>query len=103
MTPELDDLCRRTARAVGGGVLAIDVLEDPDRGFLVNEVNHTMEFRNSIHTTGVDIPARVAEYVLRVDVMTGDYGIRIRIAQYPITNHLIRNHPALSCPRRVSA
>jgi len=61
-------LCRRTAAAVGGGVLAIDVLEDPDRGFLVNEVNHTMEFRNSIHTTGVDIPGRVVEYVLRVRV-----------------------------------
>jgi [lysine-biosynthesis-protein LysW]--L-2-aminoadipate ligase len=66
VTPDLDDLCRRTAAAVGGGVLAIDVLEDPDRGLLVNEVNHTMEFRNSIHTTGVDIPARVVEYVLRV-------------------------------------
>ncbi len=65
VTPALDDLCRRAAAAVGGGVLAIDVLEDPDRGFLVNEVNHTMEFRNSIHTTGVDIPAQVAEYVLR--------------------------------------
>jgi [lysine-biosynthesis-protein LysW]---L-2-aminoadipate ligase len=66
VTPELNELCLRTARAVGGGVLAIDVLEHPDRGFLVNEVNHTMEFRNSITTTGVDIPARVAEYVMRV-------------------------------------
>ncbi len=64
VTPELDALCRQTAQAVGGGVLAIDVLEDPDRGFLVNEVNHTMEFRNSIHTTGVDIPAVVARYVV---------------------------------------
>ena len=52
------------ARAVGGGVLAIDLLEDPDHGLLVNEVNHTMEFRNSIATTGVDIPARVVDYVL---------------------------------------
>ena len=65
VTPEIDDLCRRAAQAVGGGVLAIDLLEDPDRGFLVNEVNHTMEFRNSIEPTGVDIPARVVEYVLR--------------------------------------
>lgn len=65
VTPELDSLCRTAARAVGGGVLAIDVLEDPERGLLVNEVNHTMEFRNSIATTGVDIPGRVAEYVLR--------------------------------------
>ncbi len=69
VTPALDDLCRRAARAVSGGetgvVVAIDVLEHPDRGFLVNEINHTMEFRNSIATTGVDIPARVAEYVIR--------------------------------------
>ncbi|MCO6449919.1 MAG: lysine biosynthesis protein LysX [Caldilineales bacterium] len=64
VTPEIDDLCRRTAQAVGGGVVAIDLLEDPNRGLLVNEVNHTMEFRNSIDTTGVDIPARVVDYVL---------------------------------------
>ncbi len=66
VTPELDALCRDAARAVGGGVLAIDVLEDPQRGFLVNEVNHTMEFRNSIHTTGIDIPAHVVRYALRM-------------------------------------
>ena len=53
-------------------MLAIDVLEDPERGFLVNEVNHTMEFRNSIHTTGVDIPARVVDYVLAVGRSGGD-------------------------------
>lgn len=66
VTSELDALCRATAQAVGGGVLAVDVLEDPQRGLLVNEVNHTMEFRNSIHTTGVDIPAHVVRYVLRM-------------------------------------
>lgn len=64
LTPEIAALCQRAAAAVGGGVLAIDLLEDPDRGLLVNEVNHTMEFRNSIEPTGVDIPARVAAYVL---------------------------------------
>jgi len=32
----------------------------------VNEINYTMEFRNSIDTTGVDIPARVVDYVLDV-------------------------------------
>lgn len=49
------------ARAVGGGVLAVDLLES-ERGLLVIEVNHTMEFRNSVSTTGVDIPAAVARY-----------------------------------------
>jgi len=64
VTPELAELCARAARAVGGGVLAIDLLEHPERGLLVNEVNATMEFRNSIQPTGVDIPARVVDYVL---------------------------------------
>ncbi len=31
VTPELDRLCMRAAQAVGGGILAIDVLEDPQR------------------------------------------------------------------------
>ncbi len=66
VTPELGRLCMAAAQAVGGGVLAVDVLEDPDRGYLVNEINHTMEFRNSIAPTGVDIPGRVADYALAV-------------------------------------
>jgi [lysine-biosynthesis-protein LysW]--L-2-aminoadipate ligase len=64
VTPELDALCIRAAHAVGGGVLAIDVLEDSQRGPLICEVNHTMEFRNSITTTGVNIPERIARFVL---------------------------------------
>ncbi|XWX05513.1 lysine biosynthesis protein LysX (plasmid) [Aggregatilineales bacterium SYSU G02658] len=64
VTPELDALCQRAAQAVGGGVLALDVFEDPERGLLVNEINHTMEFRNSSAPTGVNIAAEVAAYVL---------------------------------------
>ena len=64
VTPELDSLCVRAAQAVGGGILAIDVLEDPQRGLLINEINATMEFRNSIAPTGVDIPNEMLEYVL---------------------------------------
>ncbi len=64
VTPELDSLCVRAAQAVGGEILAIDVLEDPQRGLLINEINATMEFRNSIAPTGVDIPNEMLEYVL---------------------------------------
>jgi [lysine-biosynthesis-protein LysW]--L-2-aminoadipate ligase len=63
LTPELSDICRRTAQAIGGGLLAIDVFES-DNGLSVNEVNHTMEFRNSITTTGVNIPALMVDYVI---------------------------------------
>ena len=66
VTPELNAISVAAARAVGGGIVAIDVLEDPDRGLLVNEVNYTMEFRNSILPTGVNIPGRMVDFALRV-------------------------------------
>lgn len=64
LTPELVELSVRATQAVGGGVVAIDLLEDREGRLLVNEVNYTMEFRNSIDTTGVDIPARIIDYVV---------------------------------------
>jgi [lysine-biosynthesis-protein LysW]--L-2-aminoadipate ligase len=64
VTPELERLCGRAAQAVGGGILAIDLLEDSQRGLLINEINATMEFRNSIAPTGVDIPNMMLDYVL---------------------------------------
>lgn len=66
VTPELNALCVAAARAVGGGVLALDVLEDPERGLLINEVNHTMEFHSSVPVTGVDIPGAIIDYALTV-------------------------------------
>jgi [lysine-biosynthesis-protein LysW]--L-2-aminoadipate ligase len=60
---ELADISLRAAKAVGGGVVAVDVFETSD-GLLVNEVNYTMEFKNSIDTTGVNIPARIVDYVV---------------------------------------
>lgn len=65
VTPELDELSLAAAKAVGGGVVAIDLFETPS-GLQVNEVNYTMEFRNSIDTTGVDIPAKIIDYTLIV-------------------------------------
>ena len=66
VTPELNRICAAAAKAVGGGIVGVDLLEDPERGLLVNEVNYTIEFRNSITTTGVDIPQRILDYVLAV-------------------------------------
>jgi [lysine-biosynthesis-protein LysW]--L-2-aminoadipate ligase len=60
---DLASTCLAAARAVGGGVLAMDIFETPD-GYLVNEVNDTMEFRNSIAPTGVDIPGAIVGHVM---------------------------------------
>ena len=66
VTAELAELSLKAAEAVGGGVLAVDLFETPE-GLLVNEVNYTMEFRNSIGVTGVDIPERIVSYLLSAD------------------------------------
>ena len=62
--PDLHAICMAAAKAVGGGVLALDLFEDPDRGLLINEVNHTMEFHSSVPATGVDIPGKIVDYTL---------------------------------------
>jgi [lysine-biosynthesis-protein LysW]--L-2-aminoadipate ligase len=63
VTGEIAELCQRAAQAVGGGLLALDLFET-ENGLTVNEINHTMEFRNSIATTGINIPQKMIEYVL---------------------------------------
>lgn len=65
VTDELNDISVRAAKAVGGGIVAIDVFET-DHGLTVNEVNYTMEYKNSITTTGVNIPQKMVEYILQV-------------------------------------
>ena len=63
VTDEIAEICQRAAQTVGRGLLALDLFET-ENGLTVNEINHTMEFRNSISTTGVNIPQKMVEYVL---------------------------------------
>ncbi|MDD9954125.1 MAG: lysine biosynthesis protein LysX [Candidatus Woesearchaeota archaeon] len=62
VTEEISAISLAAAKAVGGGIVAIDLFES-EQGLLVNEVNYTMEFKNSIDTTGVNIPEKIVEYV----------------------------------------
>jgi [lysine-biosynthesis-protein LysW]--L-2-aminoadipate ligase len=66
ITDELHSLSLAAANAVGGGVVAVDLLESPMGKLLINEVNYTMEFRNSIAPSGVNIPGRIVDYLLQV-------------------------------------
>lgn len=80
VTPEIHEISLAAARAVGGGAIAVDLLEDPDRGFLVNEVNHTMEFHSTVPLTGVDIPGLIVEFALeaankRIAINTADLAV----------------------------
>jgi len=65
VTPDIDRLSRAAAAAVGGGALAIDLLEHAD-GLLLNEVNYTPEFRGFVEATGIDVADRLVDYVVQV-------------------------------------
>ncbi len=66
LTDELREISIRAAAATGADIVAVDLLECPERGLLVNELNHSMEFRNSTDTTGVNIPELVARHVVQI-------------------------------------
>ncbi|BCV25561.1 lysine biosynthesis protein LysX [Gelria sp. Kuro-4] len=65
LTPAIADLACRAAAAVGGGAVAVDLIESP-RGLLVTEVNATMEFKSLTEASGVDVAGRLVDYVLKV-------------------------------------
>jgi len=65
ITPELDELSLRAAKAVGGEVVGVDLMEGED-GLLVHEVNNTTEFKNTVPATGVDIPGMIIDYLISV-------------------------------------
>jgi [lysine-biosynthesis-protein LysW]---L-2-aminoadipate ligase len=64
LSPELVDLSLRAAQAVGGGVLAVDLMESP-QGLVVHEVNPTPEFKALSSTTNVDIAGKIVEFAMQ--------------------------------------
>jgi len=66
ITPEIETLCLKATAAVGGGILAVDLIEHAERGYLVNEINHTMEFHTAQPISGVDIADEIVNYVMEV-------------------------------------
>lgn len=65
LTDELTALALRAAKAVGGGMLAVDLLERATGELLVTEVNHTMEFHGLSTVTEVNVADLMVTYVNR--------------------------------------
>ena len=63
ITNEMEDLVRETSKVFGGGALAVDLLES-DRGLLVNEINCSMEFKESMKAIDEDIPSKLLDYTI---------------------------------------
>lgn len=66
LSEEVEDLALRTAEAVGGGILGVDMMEDKDRGLVVHEVNSTVEFRGAASVSQADIPGAMIDYAVKL-------------------------------------
>ncbi|MEJ5293204.1 MAG: lysine biosynthesis protein LysX [Candidatus Methanosuratincola sp.] len=64
ITPEIRELALKAAAAVGGGVFGVDMMEDDGR-LVVHEINSTVEFKNTVPATGIDIPGMIVDYAIR--------------------------------------
>ncbi|HUI85893.1 MAG TPA: lysine biosynthesis protein LysX [Nitrososphaerales archaeon] len=64
-TPEagLKEIILKAAACVGGGVLGVDAMESP-KGYVVHEVNNTVEFKGAQSAVDWSIPKKVIEYVM---------------------------------------
>lgn len=62
---ELSVIAEKAAGSIGVGVLGLDILETKT-GYVANEVNHTMEFKNVQRVTKIDIAGTILNYCMSV-------------------------------------
>ncbi|MFL3050863.1 MAG: lysine biosynthesis protein LysX [Candidatus Neomarinimicrobiota bacterium] len=61
LTSELEEICLKASKAVGGGALAIDLMET-ENGYTVHEINCSMEFKGSMEALSLNIPGMIVDY-----------------------------------------
>lgn len=65
ITPEIEEIALKSALAVNGEVLGIDLMEDSDQKLLVQEINHTSGFKMLSLTTGRNIAGVIVDYLVK--------------------------------------
>jgi [lysine-biosynthesis-protein LysW]--L-2-aminoadipate ligase len=66
LTSELKEIVLKASNAVGGGILGVDLMEDKERGYLVHEVNNTVEFRGASAVSKSDIAGAMTDYLVKM-------------------------------------
>jgi [lysine-biosynthesis-protein LysW]--L-2-aminoadipate ligase len=66
MTAELQEIVLKASSAVGGGILGVDLMEDKQRGYLVHELNNTVEFRGASTVCKSDIAGAITDYLVKL-------------------------------------
>jgi len=64
ITKEIEDMATKASKAMGGGILGIDMMEDDERGLVVHEVNNTVEFKGLARVAQRNIPKEMIEFAL---------------------------------------
>ena len=64
ITSEMEELAINASKAMGGGILGIDMMEDEDKGLIVHEVNNTVEFKGLARVAKRNIPREMIEFAL---------------------------------------
>jgi [lysine-biosynthesis-protein LysW]--L-2-aminoadipate ligase len=64
ITKEIEDMAAKASKAMGGGILGIDMMEDDERGLVVHEVNNTVEFKGLAKVAERNIPKEMIEFAL---------------------------------------
>lgn len=64
ITNEIEDLAVKASKAMGGGILGVDMMENDDQGLVVHEVNNTVEFKGLSRVAEKNIPKEMVEFVL---------------------------------------
>jgi [lysine-biosynthesis-protein LysW]--L-2-aminoadipate ligase len=64
ITKEMEDMAVKASKAMGGGILGIDMMEDDKKGLVVHEVNNTVEFKGLARVAQRNIPKAMVEYAL---------------------------------------
>jgi [lysine-biosynthesis-protein LysW]--L-2-aminoadipate ligase len=65
ITKELEDICINASKAVGGGILGVDLMEDKKRGLLVHEINNTVEFKGLAKVSKKNIPKEMIDFAVK--------------------------------------
>ena len=64
ITKEMEEMAAKASKAMGGGILGIDMMEDEERGLVVHEVNNTVEFKGLARVAQRNIPKEMIEFAL---------------------------------------
>ena len=64
ITKEMEDMAVKASKAMGGGILGIDMMEDNEKGLVIHEVNNTVEFKGLAKVAQRNIPKEMVEYAL---------------------------------------